>query len=250
MKSKDLRRRLNLNVLNITEQDYFGGVFELPALACPYDDKLLIDYIALYQDIKEYRKTSRTAAGFFTYDDIWNGRFGLYQSIYFDDKEKLSFFKERFTPSDGKPMVFIEPDASQISVVNRIENLYRYYEARVISLWLILECNALVIPNLTAADSTYFSVMIQGLEDTEVAAISIKGHLKDDDELSFSLDIAKYASLHLSKLKLLIVFTTSSRREKIRKLFAAAVRETIKVIVPETRASERNLCLDERRKDK
>lgn len=250
MRNKDLRNKLNLSVLNVTEQDYFAGFFELPSLACPYDDKLLIDYIALYQDVKEYRKTARTAICFYAYDNVWNGRFGLYQSIYFDDKKKLSFFRERFKSSDGKPMIFIEPDVSQISVAGKIENLHRYYEARVISLWLILECNALVIPNLTAADRTYFPIMIQGLEATEIAAISVKGHLMDEDELSFSLEMAKYASLHLPKLKLLVVFTTSIHRAEIGGLFASVVKKTIKVIVPKNRANERNLCLSERRKAK
>lgn len=247
MKKKNLKKRLNLNYLDTTNRNFSAVKWDLPVSWCPYIEALEIDYAALYGDPSEYERTGRTAIAFYEYDEEWNGRFGLLQSIYFADSNRLEYFRDRFRRSDGKPAIFLAPDVSQISEVHRIENLHRYFESRVTSNWLVLECGGLVIPNLTASDETYFPDMIAGLEQTEVASISMKGHLQDKGKLAFSLKMVRYAAENLPKLKLLIVFTTSADRNKVKAMFEGALPNTVKVLVPATRASERNDVLSARR---
>ncbi len=202
-----------------------------------------IDYIALYRDTAEYSYTKRTAIAFFEYDDEWNGHNGLFAAIYYNDVKRLAYFKKRFTNASGRPLIFIAPDVSQICEVHKIENLHRYFQSRVISNWLILECGALVIPNLTASSRTYFEDMITGLESTEVAAINLIGHVKNEEKFNFSIEIAKYASKHLKSLKLIILFTTVNDAESIKQAFEAAVGSKIKILVPSNRAALRNKLL-------
>lgn len=250
MKNKNLKKRLNLNYLNTTNRNFSAGKWDFPVSWCPYVKALEIEYVALYGDPSEYERGGTTAIAFYEYDEEWNGRFGLYQSIYFDDSSRLEYFRERFRRSDGKPTIFIAPDVSQIGEVHRIENLHRFFEARVISNWLVLECGGLVVPNLSAADETYFADMVSGLEQTEVASISMKGHLQDKEKTAFSLKMALYATENLPRLKLLIVFTTSANRDKVKAMFEKALPSSVKVLVPANRASERNGILAARRRER
>jgi hypothetical protein len=239
MRDRNLRDKLNLSYLEVAEKTYSAGPFDFPVLWCPYSKALEIDYIALYDDISEYKKTDRTAIAFFQYDSVWNGQNGLFVAIYYNDKKRLAYYKKRFSRSDGKPFVFIEPDVSHIGGVHSIENLYRYFQARIIANWLIIDCGAVVIPNLTASSGDYFKDMISGLETTEVAAINTVGHLSKP-KFSFSLEMARYALENLKNLKLIIVYTASKERDEIKKKFENALNDKIKVLVPLNRLSARN----------
>ena len=50
---------------------------------------------------------------------------------------------------------------------------------------MILECDVLVIPNITYANENYFDVMLDGMEETEVVAFSAKGSMREFDEKEF-----------------------------------------------------------------
>lgn len=59
------------------------------------------------------------------------------------------------------------------------ENSYRRFKARIVSLWFILELGILTVPNVTYANENYFYSMLDGMEDTNVVALNIKGSMKN-----------------------------------------------------------------------
>lgn len=76
MKNKDYKKLLNLNFLDITNQTYACGKYDLPYIYCK---DVNIDYIALYPNLKEYNKTTGTAVGFYVYDFKFDGKNGLFR---------------------------------------------------------------------------------------------------------------------------------------------------------------------------
>ncbi len=90
-------------------------------------------------------------------------------AIYERDENLLNEYKKRF--EDVK--YFIAPDYSQCGDINAIENLYRIFKSRVVSLMFILEFRALPIHNITYANNNYFESMFDGMEDTNVVAFSV-----------------------------------------------------------------------------
>ena len=92
--AKDLKKLLNLNYLDLTNQTNKVGKFDFPCLKCPavYN----IDYIALYNELQGYQKTTKTAISFYQYDKVFDGKNGLWNAIKYNDKNRLKFFIERF----------------------------------------------------------------------------------------------------------------------------------------------------------
>lgn len=114
---KNLKKKLNLNYLDITNLTYPVGKYGLPALACDID--VYPDHIALYNNPKDYHKTDNTAVAFYLFDNVFDGEDGLYNAIYFDNEKRLKEFKKRF---EGVKF-FISPDYSQLGDIDLIENL-------------------------------------------------------------------------------------------------------------------------------
>ena len=93
MRDRNLRGKLNLSYLEVAEKTYSAGPLDVPVLWCPHSKALEINYIALYDDLSEYEKTDRTAIAFFQYDSVWNGQNGLFAAIYYNNKERLVYYK-------------------------------------------------------------------------------------------------------------------------------------------------------------
>lgn len=96
-----------------------------PYVKCP--DFADIDYLTLYSETKNYRKTDKTAVCFYQYDRTFDGIDGIFNAIYYHNERLLSKYKERF-----KGIRFaIAPDYSQCGDAPRIENLYRLFKSRI-----------------------------------------------------------------------------------------------------------------------
>ena len=65
---QDLMKKLNLNILDLTNQTVTEGLLDLPVLYCDIHE--YPDYIALYSQPSDYHKTMNTAVSF--YDMITN----------------------------------------------------------------------------------------------------------------------------------------------------------------------------------
>lgn len=235
VKKKDLKKLLNLNFVDLTNQTYSCGKYDLPYFRCP--SSINIDYLALYSEVKNYNKTENTCVCFYQYDIEFDSIKGVFNAIYYNDEKLLAKYKERF-----KAIKYaIAPDYSQLGDIPRVENLYRLFKARIVSIWLVLECDVLVIPNITYANENYFDVMLDGMEETEVVAFSAKGSMREADERELFLKAIKITVDGLPNLKKIIVYSVSIDDEKVLKLFEYASLKGIEIVIPDNILKERNV---------
>lgn len=230
---KDLKRLLNLNYLNLTNQTFATGEFDLPVLYCSTD--IVPDYLALYNQPGDYHKTALTGVCFYIFDNEFDGFNGLFNAIYYNNRELLKYYKDRFRDV----RFFISPDYSQFGDLQRIENIIRLWKARIITLWFILELNAVAIPNITYVSEDSFPFFFSGIENCEVVAFSTKGHIRRSVERNLLKAAVKYAVDNLP-LKIIVVYSVCGKDSTSLKLFQYAIDHGIKVVIPDNTLRERN----------
>jgi len=230
---KDLKPLLNLNYLNLTNKTHTAGEYHFPEIYC--NTPTLPDYLALYTQPSDYRHTPNTCICFYAYDDSFDGIFGLYNAIYYDNKELLAFYKERFKDVH----YFISPDYSQFGDLQKAENVYRLWKARIVTLWFIVELHAIAIPNITYTRREDFSLYLCGLENCSVVAFSTKGHVKNEVERSLLVDAVKHTVDNLP-LKTIVVYSVCGDDKTTLALFDYAIQKGIQVVIPTNSLKERN----------
>ena len=243
VKKKNLKKLLNLNFVDLTNQTYSIGRYDLPYFRCPAN--ITIDYLALYSEVRNYNKTDNTCVCFYQYDINFDNMKGIFNAIYYNDAKLLAKYKERFK----NVKYAIAPDYSQLGDIHRAENIYRLFKARIVSVWLVLECNVLVIPNITYANENYFDVMLDGTKDTEVVAFNVKGSMRESEEKVMLSKAIKITIDELPKLKKIIVYSVSIDDEKVLKLFEYASLKGIEIVVPDNILKERNIANKEVKSD-
>ncbi len=197
------------------------------------------DYIALYKERGLYHYSKNTIVSFYNFDEVFDGNKGLYESIRTNNQKEIFKFIERFNGCK----YFIEPDYSQCGDINNIINIINIFKAKVVSIWLTMTFNAIVIPNITYASRDMFDFMILGLDECEVVAMSTKGSMDDDEEKELFEDAVKYTVDNLKKLKRIIVYTASTKRENVEDLFQYAKDRGIEISIPNNTLLERNMVL-------
>lgn len=175
-KKRKLIDLLTLRILEYTNQTMKVGELDMPNLQCGIITD--VDYIALYSQPATYHATSNTCIGFFDYDIKFNGINGLWNAIYHSDKKLQEYYIKRFKGV----RYFISPDISQCGDALQIERLYRYFKSRVISIWLTMNLDAVVIPLVTCANEYDMKFCLSGLEDCETVAFNTKGQLRNLDQ--------------------------------------------------------------------
>lgn len=233
-RKKDMRRLLNLNYLSLTNKTYTTGEYDFPVLYCKTD--VVPDFLALYNQPGSYRKTALTGVCYYTYDPIFDGPNGLFNAIYYNDEKRLEFFKKRF-----RDVRFIcSPDFSQFNDLQKVENLIRLWKARIVTLWFILELDAVVIPNITYISEESFPLFFSGLEECEVVIFSTKGHIRCASERKLLKAAVKYAVDNLP-LKTIVVYSVCGKDSTSLKLFKYALDRGVRVVIPENSLRERNM---------
>lgn len=231
---KDFKKLLNLNILNLTNQTYSIGKFELPYIKFP--NGLSIDYLALYTDVGEYNKTQNTAVCFYQYDNKFDGIKGLFNAIYYNDEFLLKKYKERFK----NVKYAVSPDYSMCGDIPSIENYYRIFKARIVAMWLTIELGILTIPNITYANENYFDCMLDGMEETNVVAFSVKGSIKNSIQKKLLLKAIVKTVDTLKNLTSIIVYSVCKDDETINNLFEYAISKNIKIVIPNNVLRSRN----------
>lgn len=234
-KKHNLKRLLNLNFVDLTNQTYLLGDYDMPYVKCP--SCVDVDYIALYSETRNYHKTRNTCVCFYQYDSAFDGIGGIFNAIYYGNKSLLAKYKKRLTGVK----YMIAPDYSQCGDVPRIENLYRLFKARIVSNWLLLECDILVIPNVSYANEDYFDVMLDGMEETEVVSFSVKGSLNNAAEKTLLLKAIKYTIDGLLNLKKIVVYSVCVDDFVVKKLFEYPISKGIEIVIPSNLLKTRNL---------
>lgn len=238
-KNKNIKKLLNLTYIDLTNRTYSCGKYDMPYVKCP--NIVNPDYLVLYSEKRNYQKTDRTFLCFYQFDIKFDTIRGLFEAIYHNDTRLLAAFKKRF---EGVKYA-IAPDYSQLGDINRIENIYRLFKSRIVSLWLWFECNIIVIPNITYASKDYFDVMLDGMQDTETVAFSVKGSIIDSKERELLSEAIRQAVDKLKYLKKIIIYSVSIDDETVLKLFEYACSRGIELVIPNNILKERNMIKKE-----
>lgn len=236
---KDVKKLLNLNFTDTYNATYHIGPYDMPYIECSIHD--YPDYLALYSEPGLYTYTPNTAVCFYEYDYVFDGYHGLYNAIYYDDKKLIKFYKQRF---QGVRYI-ISPDYSQCKDVPVIENLYRHFKTRIISVWLAMELDIVVIPSITYSDISDFKNMIFGMERCRVVACSTKGVLNNRTSYQYFKSAIKYTMDHLS-LDAIILYSSTPNIDSLCWLRQYAYSKHVQVIIPHNTLMCRNADLQKR----
>lgn len=223
---KDLKKKLNLEVLNYTNLTHKVGKYDMPYVYCGEISN--IDFLANYSQPSTYFRGKNTCVSFFEYDINFDGYKGLWNAIYYNRKDLLRLYIKRFQGV----RYFISPDYSKCGDAPEVENQYRQYKGRVVSLWLETNLEAVVIPLISCANRDELGYMLDGVEDCETVAFNAKGPVGDPKQLSIFQDSIKYTVDHLKKLKTIIVYSATPNISKIRNIFSYAIDAGVKVQIP------------------
>lgn len=225
-KNRNLAKLLNLNYLQYSNRTVSCGMMDLPALYC--NTEVYPDYLALYSEKGLYHKTNRTAVCFHEFDTEFDGKHGLYWAIYYDDKKRLEYFKDRFSGV----RFFLAPDYSELGDIHAIENNYRLFKSRIVSLWLMFELGAIVIPNISFPDKNSYAFALDGLEGCSVVAISTKGHMDDVAENERLRDNIRF-TVDTLQLKTIVVYDVCGTNSATLDAFSYAIKKGVSVIIPD-----------------
>lgn len=230
---KDMKKILNLNILRLLNKAERAGSYDLPALHC--NTCVYPDFLALYTEPGLYHKTALTAVCFYDYDRQFDGINGLFNAIYYDDKNLLKQYRERFCDVH----FFISPDYSVFGDIHHAENLIRVWKSRIVALWLCLELKAVVIPNFMYSSEDSLVEYSKGYGDCQVIAFSTKGHIRNTFEKRLTENAIKYAVDNMP-LKAIVVYSVCGNDENTYRLFRYASSHNVQIIMPENTMRSRN----------
>lgn len=236
-KKRNLKKLLNLGFLDYTNITPKIGELDMPYVQC--NEVPVIDYLATYSQPSTYFHTPNTAVSFFEYDIFFDGMYGLWNGIYYGNKELQEFYIERFQGV----RYFIAPDYSKCGDSHEAENYHRQFRSRIVSIWLAMNLHAIVIPLVSCANTAGMKYMLDGMENCKAVAFNTKGALGDPRQLEVFLESVKYTVDHLSELRMIIVYTSSPDIEKVLGLFNYAVDAGVSVVIPDNMLQTRNRIL-------
>lgn len=233
-KKNNLKQSLNLNFLDYTNLTTKHGGYDLPRVRCDRIPKF--DYLATYSQPSTYFKSQNTCLSFFEYDKSFDGVQGLWNAIYYDLEERQAFFVQRFFGVK----YFIAPDYTKCGDSLEIENMYRQFRSRVVSLWLTINLHAIVVPLVSTANEMGMEHMLGGLHDCRVVVFNTKNSLRDKVQLAVLKKSIEYTVNNLRDLREIVVYSSSPNIEMVRGLFRYAIERGIEIQIPDNMLQSRN----------
>ena len=236
-RKKNLKRLLNLGQLDYTNLTPKIGELDMPYIRCQNIPK--IDYLATYSQPSTYFHSQNTAVSFFEYDVFWDGFYGIWNAIYYGIGDLQEYYIKRFQGV----RYFIAPDFSKCGDVSEAENYHRQYKSRIVSIWLAMNLNAVVIPLVSCANTIGMKYMLDGMEDCTVVAFNAKGPMGNPTQLEIFKEAIKYTVDRMAGLQVIYVYSASPDIEKIRQIFSYAIGKGIDVRIPDNTLQTRNRIL-------
>jgi hypothetical protein len=227
VKKKDLKEKINLNFVNLANQTYSCGKYDLPYVNCP--NLVNPDYLALYSEKRNYNKTNHTFVCFYQYDHVFDGVHGLYNSIIYKDEKRLALFRERFK----NVKYIVGPDYSLFGDFPVALQIFNIYKSRVCMAWLKANTKAVIIPNIRWTFDFSYEFAFDGIMKGSNIAISILGQIRDKDNRKMFFDGFKEAIDRIEPKSILVYgFVTESNFDEI---FGYAESKGIKIIIPHSK---------------
>ncbi|MCI6285080.1 DUF4417 domain-containing protein [Selenomonas sp.] len=233
-RKNNLKKLLNLSLLDCTNLTPKLGELDMPYVVCKNIPD--IDYLADYSRPGSYHQTQHTCVHFCEYDVHMDGVDGLWNAIYYDVPKWKEYYRERFQGV----RYFIAPDYSKCGDVPEAENLYRQFRSRIVSIWLVMNLQSIVIPLVSCANRQGMEYMLDGMDDCEVVAFNAKGPMGDAEQMKIFIDSIKYTVDRLQHLKRIIVYSTSPDIEKVYRIFDYAIAAGIDIQVPDNMLQTRH----------
>ena len=128
--------------------------------------------------------------------------------------------------------MILAPDYSELGDIHAIENNYRLFKSRIVSLWLMFELGAIVIPNISFPDKNSYAFALDGLEGCSVVAISTKGHMDDVAENERLRDNIRF-TVDTLQLKTIVVYDVCGTNSATLDAFSYAIKNGVSVIIPD-----------------
>lgn len=233
-KKKNLRKLLNLGILDYTNLTPKYGELDMPYVRCKTIPN--IDYLATYSQPSTYFHSEGTCVTFFEYDIFFDGLYGLWNAIYYGVKELQEYYIERFSGVK----YFVTPDFSKCGDVSEAENYHRQFRSRIVAIWLSMNLNAIVIPLVSCANEIGMKYMLDGMHDCNIVAFNAKGPMGDPVQMEIFIKSIKYTVDNLPNLQVIIVYSASPNKEKVLEIFKYAIEAGIEVQVPDNMLQMRN----------
>jgi len=233
-KKKNLKKLLNLGILDYTNLTPKYGELDMPYVRCQVIPD--IDYLATYSQPSTYFYSPNTCVSFCEYDVFFDGLYGLWNAIYYGVEELQEFYIERFQGVK----YFMAPDYSKCGDVSEAENYHRQFRSRIVAIWLAMNLNAVAIPLVSSANEIGMKYMLDGMEDCNIVAFNAKGPMGDPNQLEIFIEAIKYTVDRLKNLQVIIVYSASPDVGKVLELFQYAIDAGIEVKVPDNMLQTRN----------
>lgn len=83
--------------------------------------------------------------------------------------------------------------------------------------------------------------MLDGMEDTNVVAFSVKGSMKKPKQKELLLKAIQKTVDSLPKLEKIVVYSVCSNDENVKKMFEYAISKNIEVIIPNNILKKQNM---------
>ena len=232
---------LKLDYSNIDKSDVYGfyltnkttknNPYELPDIACFVN--VVPDFIALVSEPSLYNLTNKTSVAWFKDDSIFDTIDGIYNSIIYKDIQLLKYYKDRF--KDVK--IFISPDYSLYGDFDKITILNNLRKQIVVSLWLIFELDAIVIPLMTYSNEESLDWCFEHIMLNSVVAVSLKGVMNEPEKSLFIKALKKL--IDSRQPKSLIVYSVSLDKST-KEMLEYAYRKNIDVYIIDNTLLSRN----------
>ncbi len=206
----------------------FEGDYDMIVTECK-EDISKIDYLALYSDLQDYQKTENTCVCFYQYDHVFDGIHGLYNSIIYQDEDRLAKFRERFK----NVKYIIGPDYSLYGDFPVPLQMFNVYRSRLCIAWLKTNTNAIIIPNIRWTFGFSYDFCFDGIVKGSNIAVSILGQIKDKENKKMFLDGFRKAIDRIEPETIVVYgFVTESNFDEI---FGYAKSKEIKIVVPHSK---------------
>mgnify|MGYP002624097777 CR=1 FL=1 len=206
----------------------FEGDYDMPIVG-NLDNVENIDYLALYSDLKEYQKTDNTCICFYQYDHVFDGIYGLYNSIIYQDEVRLNKFKERFC----NVKYIISPDYSLFGDFPNALQIFNIYKSRICMAWLQANTSAKVIPNLRWSFPFTFEYCFDGIMKGSNIALGLMGQLQNKENRQIFLQGFKECIDRIQPKSIVVYgFIKNSNFDA---LFGYAKLKGIKIIIPHSK---------------
>lgn len=237
VKKGNLKNLLNLHIADLLNRCDLTSDLNLPIIES--DIQKEFDYIATHRLKNEYNYPNDYLLSFYEYDYLFDGKNGLFNFIYNNDKTELQRLRNKF-----KYIKYaIVPDITVSGDMPTYEQISRIGRALVVACCFKYECDIDVIPNFTYSSENLLPMYISYMKNTQTIAMNLVGVYKENKEKVLLEKAIKYAVDNLLNLKYIIVYTCSLNNRKLEKTFKYALDMGIRVSFPNNHLKSRQLYL-------